>query len=452
VQPFAVQSTYGGPRELQRLVDACHAHGIAVVVDVVYNHLGPEGNYTAEFAPYATSRYATPWGGAMNFDGPGSDHVRRWFIASALWLFEAMHVDGFRVDAVHAIADASARSFLSELTDALRARADRLGRTVWTIAESDLDDARTLRPAAAGGDAMDAQWSDDFHHALHVLATGERSGYYVDFEGLADLAAVLREGWRFTGQFSAWRGRRHGNSPREFAGDRFVVCTQNHDQVGNRARGDRLAASVGPSMQRLLAGALLTAPFVPLLWMGQEWGALEPFPYFTSHGDPELARAVREGRRAEFARFGWDPRSIPDPQAGSTFAVARLDHTAKTRTPHRELLALHRELLALRRTHPSLRPPAGVPASRATAVEELPGGVLVLRRQCRGDATIVVLNFGGRRRLAIDAPGRWQIVLDSEDERFGGAQRGGAAAFTGAMRVDLHEHDFVVAARVEECA
>jgi maltooligosyltrehalose trehalohydrolase len=452
VQPFAVQETYGGPRELQRLVDACHARGIAVVVDVVYNHLGPEGNYTGELAPYHTARYATPWGKAMNFDDAGSDHVRRWFIASALWLLEGMHVDGLRIDAVHAIFDASARSFLAELTAAVQARASALGRRPWLIAESDLNDARVLRPDSLGGHGMDAQWADDFHHVLHVLATGERAGYYGDFAGtIAELAVVLREGWLYSGQFSQRRGRRHGNSARELAGERFVVCTQNHDQIGNRAQGDRLAATLALPLQRLLAGVLLTAPFVPLLFMGQEWGATEPFPYFTSHGDQELARAVSAGRRAEFAAFGWDPKAIPDPQAETTFAAARLDHAAKSRSPHREILTLHRQLLRLRREHASLQPSDRPWRESGASVEERPDErALLLRRERDGDATIVAFNFGARLALTIAAPGQWRVALDSEEARFGGAKSGGATEFTGSVRVELLPHSFAILARVRE--
>ena len=355
--PYAVQESYGGPAGLRRLVDACHRTGLAVVLDVVYNHLGPEGSYLERFGPCFTDRYRTPWGRALNFDGPGSDEVRRFFIEAALYLQSAFRIDAFRVDAVHAIVDASARPFLQELTEAIHERARSEGREVAVIAESDLNDVKVLRPAGDGGLGFDAQWADDFHHAAHAFLTGERSGYYADFGKLGDLARAHQSAFVYAGQHSVFRGRRHGNSAEGLSPERFVASTQNHDQVGNRATGDRLAASLDSRDQRLLAALLLLSPWVPLLFMGQEYGETAPFAYFTSHSDPGLGEAVREGRRAEFAAFGWSPEAIPDPQDPATFRAATLRWESREKEPHLRLLELHRDLLRLRRRLPALARP-----------------------------------------------------------------------------------------------
>lgn len=430
VLPFAVQNSYGGPTSLRRLVDACHAAGIAVLVDVVYNHLGPEGNYLARFGPYFTDHYRTPWGSALNFDGPHSDEVRWFFIDSALRLLEEFHVDGLRVDAVHAIYDASAQPFLQELTATLHARAAALRRRFVVIAESDLNDARVLHPPLLGGLGMDAQWSDDFHHALHALVTGEREGYYADFGSLRALATAYREGWTFQGQHSRYRERRHGNSPQLCRPEQFVVCTQNHDQIGNRARGDRLAARGDFREQRLLAAALLLAPFVPMLFMGQEYGETAPFPYFTSHEDPALIEAVRRGRLAEFTAFGWDAAEVPDPQDPATFASARLDRRLAHEPVHAGLLALHHELLRLRRTAPALRTREG---AWLDVIPQETARQLIVRRACEGQELLFVLTFGARPTEVELPPGDWGLLLDTEDPRWRGESAGDAPVLPAAM-------------------
>ncbi|MEZ5963131.1 MAG: malto-oligosyltrehalose trehalohydrolase [Planctomycetota bacterium] len=413
VLPFAVQDSYGGRPGLQRLVAACHEQGLGVVLDVVYNHLGPEGNYLARFAPYFTDRYRTPWGEALNFDGPDSDEVRAFFIESALDLLETCRLDGLRVDAVHAIRDWSAQPFLQELTAAVHAHGERAGRRILVIGESDLNDVRLLHPPEWGGTGMDAQWSDDFHHALHALATSERSGYYADFGEADQVAQAYRQGWIYHGQYSRHRRRRHGNSPRDLAGKRFVVFTQNHDQVGNRARGDRLGTPSDFALQRLLAAALLLSPFTPLLFMGQEYGELAPFHYFVDHGDPGLVEAVRAGRREEFAAFGWDPQHIADPADPATFAASRLDHGLVRRGEHRGLYELHGALLQLRRERPALRS-GGTDELESTVV----GGAVVVRRWWQDDEVVLVLAFAA----GCDVPGfaGREILLDTEDPRWRG--------------------------------
>jgi len=410
----APQSTYGGPEGLARLVDAAHATGIAVVLDVVYNHVGPEGNHLADFGPYFTGRYRTPWGPAVNFDGPDSDEVRRWVVESARGWIRDYHVDGLRIDAVHAIHDASARHILDEVAAAVHEEAARTGRHAWVIAESDLNDPRLVRDRARGGYGLDAQWCDDFHHAVHAALTGERQGYYADFGGVAPVAKALADRFVYDGRHSTYRRRRHGAPATDVPADRFVVFVQNHDQVGNRPNGERLAALVPLDRQKLAAAVLLLSPYVPLLFMGEEYGETSPFLYFTSHGDPALVEAVRAGRRAEFARFAWE-HHVPDPQAPETFLRSRLDR-GRTRLP---LLRLYRDLLTLRRAEPLLRP--GMPAIRV-AVEEAAGRVSLERTQA-GHATLVAsFNFAATSAVAAlpTTPHGWEVVLATDDPRYGG--------------------------------
>lgn len=420
VFPWAVQESYGGPRGLAQFVDACHARGLAVALDVVYNHLGPEGNYLGRFAPYFNDRYRTPWGPAVNFDGADSDEVRRYFIASALYFFRAYRIDVFRLDAVHAILDTTARPFLEDFSAALHAAAAASGRRVVVIGESSLNDPRLIRPVEQGGLGLDGQWSDDFHHAVHVLATGERQGYYADFEGPRDLVTAYRAGFVYQGQRSSFLRRAHGRVAGDRSPRQLVVCTQNHDQVGNRARGDRLAEHLSAAQQRALAGLLLLGPATPLLFMGQEWGETAPFAFFTSHGDEALVEAVRVGRVEEFAGFGWRPADIPDPQDPATFERSRLDWS-RAAQPHGEaLVALHRALLALRATHPAM---GGTRFGDADAriVEE--GHGLVLERRSR-EARLVAFFAIGDRELALAAPeppSALTVLLDSEDGAFGGS-------------------------------
>src|ERR1700683_656350 len=348
VFPFATQNSYGGPSALQRFVDAAHGHGISVILDVVYNHLGPEGNYLGEFGPFFSGRYCTPWGEAMNFDGAESEPVRWFFLQNALSWLRDFHVDALRLDAVHGIFDFSARHFLAELKEHVQDLSARAKRTLNIIAESDLNDSRLLHLPARGGYGLDAQWSDDFHHALHALLTDESTGYYGDFGTMEDLGIAVRDGWRYAGQFSGFRKRRHGNSPQGISPDHFVVFSQNHDQVGNRAGAERLATLVDFESTKLAAGVTLLSPFVPLLFMGEEYGEKRPFQYFTSHGDAALIDAVRRGRRAEFAQFGWGDE-VADPQDEATFAASVLNHAAKDSEPHRTLRRFYKSLLALRK-------------------------------------------------------------------------------------------------------
>ncbi len=354
VDLYAPNSADGGPDGLKRLVDACHARGLGVVFDVVYNHLGPSGNYLGEFGPYFTERYGTPWGEAVNLDGRDSDPVRAFIVDNALMWLRDYHADGLRLDAVHAIVDTSATHILEELAGRVDALEAELGRRKFLIAESDLNDPRVVREPALGGYGVDAQWSDDFHHALHAVLTGERSGYYADFGSLAQLAKALRQAYVFDGQYSAYRRRRHGRPPTGLPLTSFLAYLQDHDQVGNRATGERSSMMLSPGLLKVAAALILLGPSVPMLFQGEEWGAGTPFLYFTDHDDPELGRAVTEGRRREFAAFGWDPADVPDPQDPETFRRSKLDWNELERPDHAELLDWHRRLIALRRSTPAL--------------------------------------------------------------------------------------------------
>ena len=354
VDLYAPHPAYGGPDGLKRLVDACHRAGIAVVLDVVYNHLGPDGNYLGEFGPYFTDVYQTPWGTALNFDDRGSDEVRRFFVDNAVMWLRDYHLDGLRLDAVHAIIDTSATHFLEQVAAEVVAMQEELGRTLWVIAESDLNDPRLVTPRETGGFGLAAQWSDDFHHALHAVITGERRGYYSDFGSIGDIATTLRQAFVYDGRFSAYRGRSFGRRPVGLPATSFLGYLQDHDQVGNRAQGERISHLVSPGLCRAAAALVLTAPFTPMLFAGEEWAASSPFLYFTDHRDPELARAVRQGRRREFAGFGW-AEDVPDPQAVSTFERSKLAWEEIDQPPHAGMRRWYRDLLALRQAETALR-------------------------------------------------------------------------------------------------
>lgn len=418
VYPFAVQHSYGGPQGLKRLVSACHQRGLAVVLDVVYNHLGPEGNYVAEFGPYFTDRYRTPWGAAINFDGAGSNEVRRFFLENALTWVSEFHIDALRLDALHAILDLSARPFLQELATAVHEEAERIGRRVHLIAESDLNDATLIHQPEFGGYGLDAQWNDDFHHALHTLLTREQSGYYQDFGTLRHLVTALTDGYVYSGQYSRSRGRRHGNSSKSIPARKFIVCIQNHDQVGNRAFGERLSQLVGLDALKLAAGVVLLSPYIPLLFMGEEYGEPAPFPYFVSHSDPALIEAVRRGRREEFAAFGMQGEP-PDPQDEATFLRARLDHSLREAGRHRILLAFYSALIRLRKTVPAL---ARVSNDALAVTGDERRRVLTLRRWSGEDQVFMICHFGEADiSMALPVPeGRWQKVLDSAEEEWQG--------------------------------
>ncbi len=354
VHLFAPHHAYGHPEELKELVNACHNRGLGVLLDVVYNHLGPSGNYLPRFGPYFTDRYKTPWGEAVNLDGPESDEVRRYFIDNALMWLGEYHLDGLRLDAVHSMFDFSARHFLEELAGEVRELESHLGRHLALIAESDLNDPRIVRPCHVGGYGIQAQWNEDFHHALHAALTHESQGYYADFGGLAPLAKSLEKGFVNDGCYSLFRRRKHGRLAPDLGGHQLVGCLQNHDQVGNRARGERSSHLLTLDQLKMGAALVLTAPFIPMLFQGEEWGASTRFLYFTAHEDPELARSVTLARLQEFADFGWSREEVPDPQAVETFERSKLSWQEKDLDCHAEILAWHQALIRLRRKYPAL--------------------------------------------------------------------------------------------------
>lgn len=413
VFPFAVQNSYGGPRALQRLVNACHQEGLAVVLDVVYNHLGPEGNFLADFGPYFTDRYQTPWGQAVNFDGAHSDEVVRFFVENAVSWLSDFHIDALRLDAIHGIFDRSAQPFLALLSSAVESLASRTNRYIYLIAESDLNDSRFVRPRDAGGYGLHAQWNDDFHHALHALQTQEQNGYYCDFGSPRHLEKALQHGYVYTGEFSQYRQRRHGNSSRLIRPSQLVVFSQNHDQVGNRMFGERSSALLTLEAQKLSAGAVVLSPYVPLLFMGEEYGETAPFLYFTSHADPALAKAVRDGRRQEFSTF-YHEGEPPDPQAESTYLQSRLDHRLRHQGSHRMLWDFYRELMRLRKDEPSLRE---LDSSVFEVHSCKAGSCLRMHRIFQRDEMIVIFNFGDQPADCVAEPpsGEWQKCLDSAE-------------------------------------
>lgn len=441
--PFAVQNSYGGPDALKRLVNACHREGLGLTLDVVYNHLGPEGNYLGDFAPYFTDRYKTPWGNAVNFDDSYSDEVRRFFLENALYWISEFHVDALRLDAVHAIVDLSAKRFLEELTERVAELSLRLGRKVHIIAENDRNDARSLAAPEAGGLGVDSQWNDDFHHSLHALVTGEREGYYQDFGSIDDLAKACRNGFVYTGQYSSFRRRRQGSPSIETPCYQFVVFSQNHDQVGNRAQGDRLSQIVCFETLKLLAGAVLLSPFIPLLFMGEEYGERSPFQYFVSHGDSDLVEKVRQGRRNEFEHSAWQG-DIPDPAAPQTFANSKLHWEERECDGHRTLLSFYAELLRLRKTMPAL----SNPSKANTKVSIIEPATLIMERWRDESRAAIFYNFA-EGSCSINhslAAGIWQKHVDSSDEKWNGCGSLAPATVHAAHQVtfELQRRSFVL--------
>ncbi|CAN5251092.1 malto-oligosyltrehalose trehalohydrolase [soil metagenome] len=397
---YAVHEPYGGPDGYKRFVDACHARGFGVIQDVVHNHLGPSGNYLPRYAPYLSEHAANTWGASLNLDGPDSDEVRRYLIDNALMWLHDFHVDGLRLDAVHALHDERATHLLEQMAAEVDALAAHLGRPLSLIAESDLNDPTLVTPCQAGGYGLAAQWSDDFHHALHALLTGERQGYYADFGSLPGLAKVLTRVFFHDGTWSSFRRRDHGRpvDPLRTPAWRFLGYLQNHDQIGNRATGDRISATLTPGLLAVGATLVLTIPFTPMLFMGEEWGARTPWQFFTSHPEAELGQATARGRRQEFAAHGWAETDVPDPQDPTTYTRSRLDWTELDRDPHRDLFGLHQRLIRLRRAEPDLSDPR---LSRVRVDYDEAARWLVVHR---GRLRVACNLAGHEQRVPLDAP------------------------------------------------
>jgi maltooligosyltrehalose trehalohydrolase len=418
--PFAVQASYGGPEGLKRFVDACHFRGFSVVLDVVYNHLGPEGSYLRDFGPYFTDHYRTPWGEALNFDGPGSDEVRAYFLANAEHWFSRYHLDGLRLDATHSIYDQTPEPFLRKLGLLARRHTQLTGLPKTLIAESNLNDPRLVLSPELNGYGLDSAWSDDFHHVVHTLLTGEKDGYYADYGRFTQLVDVLEQGFAFTGQYSPFRRRSHGGRTGALPGEAFVFFLQNHDQVGNRMTGERLTSLVSFEDLKLAAGLLLLAPGLPLLFMGEEYAEDNPFLYFVSHLDEGLVEAVRRGRSEEFKEFKWTAEPS-DPQDEETFSRSRLDWGKPARGRHATMLDLYRTLIGLRRTTAALRFPD---RSRVHVLPFLEERSIAMLRQGDSEGALCLFNLGDRPATlggdGFPPPGRWERHLDSADHRWGG--------------------------------
>ncbi len=419
VFPFAVQNSYGGPNELKAFVNRCHQNGLAVVLDVVYNHLGPEGNILRKFGPYFTDIYQTPWGSALNLDGPYSDEVRELFIQNARQWVDEFHIDALRLDALQTLLDRSPRPFLQELSEQVHGIGEAQGRQIYLMAESDQNDSTLLRPKAVKGMELDAHWNDDFHHALHVLLTKENNGYYQDFGELVDLEKSFREAYVYSGNYSPFRKRRHGTDVSDLSPSRFIVCSQNHDQIGNRPDGARLTQDLDMEALKLVAATVILSPYLPLLFMGEEYGEIAPFQYFVDFSTGGLQEAVRKGRENECSAFGWRG-SAPDPNAVDTFQRSCLNHTLLERPKHGKMFAYYQELLKLRRDLPELRS-----AGRdQVEVRSYLGEEILMWKRSNGDHESIGLLCFGLEAQSIPWPkrgARYEKILDSYTAKFGGS-------------------------------
>jgi maltooligosyltrehalose trehalohydrolase len=418
VYSFAVQNSYGGPTGFKWLVNECHKRGIAVILDVVYNHLGPEGNYLWDYGHYFTKKYRTPWGDAINFDGAHSNEVRNYFIENALHWFKNYHIDALRLDAIHGISDMSAKPFLSELAEKVEEFSKATGKTCNLIAESDLNDSKVTRSREFGGYGIDAQWCDDFHHALHTLLTGEKQGYYSDFEGVKHLVKTMREGFVYSGEYSQFRRKNHGNSSKDVPATQFVAFSQNHDQIGNRMRGERLSTLVSFESLKLAAGTVLFSPYIPLLFMGEEYGEDSPFLYFVSHSDPTLIEAVRQGRKKEFSEFKWQGEP-PDPQSAETFLKSKINWEKRKQGHHKVLLGFYQQLIWLRKTIPAL----SNLDKKNLFVESREGeGIMFIMRWKDSSQVMIIFNFNYADVKCIPPISHqiWNKAIDSSEQIWNG--------------------------------
>ena len=418
VFPYAVQNTYGGAEGLKHLVQACHEQELAVILDVVYNHMGPEGNYLGSFGPYFTDKYNTPWGNAINFDDEWSDGVRKYFIENVLMWFRDFHIDALRMDAVHAIKDFSATHILREMKQHVNKLMAATGRIHYLIVELDLNDSRFINQLDQQGFGMDAQWVDEFHHALRVTAGEARSGYYSDFNGLVHLAKSYKDAYVFDGQYSPHRKKTFGIKADNNPGKQFVVFSQNHDQVGNRMLGERTSALVSFEMRKLMAAAVLVSPYLPMLFMGEEYSEPQPFLYFVSHTDTELAEAVRKGRKAEFAAFHAQGEA-PDPIDEKTFQESKLQWNLLRRQPHKTMFEYYKALIRLRKQEPALN---NLNRNKLNVEENEANQTLLLHRWHEGEHILCLMNFSKKQQETTlpTYKNNWQKLFDSANTKWGG--------------------------------
>lgn len=440
--PFAVQNSYGGPDGFKRLIDACHVRELAVILDVVYNHLGPEGTYLADFGPYFTDKYRTPWGRAINFDDACSDEVREFFFENALHWFRDYHLDALRLDAVHAVFDMSARPFLKELAERVSQLSER-DRRRYLIAESDLNDVRVIDSGDRNGLGIDAQWCDDLHHALHTLLTGEHGGYYQDFGGIEDLVKALREGFVYSWNFSKYRKKHHGSSSLRLPPGKFIVSSQNHDQVGNRPLGDRLSSLVSFEALKLAAGVVMLSPYIPQIFMGEEYAEDSPFLYFVSYSDSVLAEATREGRKKEFASLV-EP---PDPQDPSTFFRSRIGWQKREEGRHRVVLNFYKKLIRLRKEVPAL-------CHLCKEFQEVSSedGIILLKRRHGSSETMCLMNFRQAEsafRLNPETE-TWKKLIDSSETVWDGPGSDLPYVISQAERFYIKPQSFLLYEKVEQ--
>lgn len=418
VYPFAVQQSYGGAKALQAFVDTCHSHGFAVVLDVVYNHVGPEGNYLGTFAPYFTDKYKTPWGSAVNYDDAYCDPVRLFVIENALMWLRDFHIDALRLDAVHAIKDYSPNHIIKEMNEAVSLLNQIMTSPKYLIAETDLNNSRFIRGRKEDGYGLRAQWCDEFHHSMRVAAGQERTGYYKDFNGVADLAKSMKHAYVHTGQYSPSRHQKFGTSTKGITADHFVVFDQNHDQVGNRMLGERISQLVSYEMQKLMAAVVLTAPFVPLLFMGEEWGASTPFTYFVDHSDPALVQAIAKGRKEEFSHFNQTGEPLPAHDR-ATFLKSKLNWEEITHTSHDALLKYYQRLIYLRK---NLLPLKNYDRSATEVLCNEEKEVIILERANKEQVVLCVFNFSKQSHEITLQENLYplNILLSSANEEWGG--------------------------------
>ena len=442
VYPFAVQNSYGGAYGLMNLVNECHKKGIAIILDVVYNHFGPEGNYAGNFGYYFSGKYSTPWGNSINFDDAYSDEVRNYVIQNALMWCRYFHIDGLRLDAVHSIFDFSAKHIMQELVENLNLLSQETGRKHYLIAESHLNDVRYINPVAKGGYGIDAQWSDDFHHAVHTLVTREKQGYYFDFGNPQQLSKSIKKTFVFDGNYSGFRKKSYGNSAKNNPGEQFVIFNQNHDQIGNRLRGDRLISLTDFEIAKTIAGAMFVTPNIPMLFMGEEYGERNPFYYFVNHINPELNRLVREGRKNEFKDFYTYTDTPLNPDDLKAFEDSKLGWNIENDPEKKAMFNFYRELIQLRKNHPILQNP-----DKDNIEISEDGRIFILKRWKNNSRLLAVLNFEekpGSAKVNLGPGEKMDKILDSADTKWNGPGEIAQAGISVNVAISVKEKSIVI--------